>query len=57
MTEYLSVSTFIEALWNDEKNKDVVHAFMHNKLCRDAAEGKAEALEAYKNYAIVSPRS
>ena len=44
----------ISALWDSPANKDVVEAFMNNKLCIDAAQGKQEAIDAYKKYAVVS---
>lgn len=50
-------STVINRLWNDPANKDVVDAFMNNKLCVEAAQGKPEAIEAYKKYVVVSSTS
>ncbi len=44
----------INRYWNNPANKDVVDAFMNNKLCVDAAQGKPEAIAAYKKYAVVS---
>ncbi|KIK51577.1 hypothetical protein GYMLUDRAFT_265772 [Collybiopsis luxurians FD-317 M1] len=42
----------IGKLWNEKSNEDVVKAFMSNRLCREAAAGNSEALEAYKRYAV-----
>ena len=53
MSSILS-STVIDRYWNDPDNRDVVDAFMNNKLCVDAAQGKPEAIAAYKKYAVVS---
>ena len=47
----------ISALWDSPANKDVVDAFMNNKLCVEAAQGKPEAIEAYKKYVVVSSTS
>ena len=47
-------STVIGRFWNNPKNRDVVDAFMNNKLCVDAARGEPEAIAAYKKYAVVS---
>ena len=53
LSPFLS-STVIDRYWSDPENKDIVNAFMHNKLCIDAAQGKPEAIAAYKKYAVVS---
>ena len=50
-------STVISALWDSPANKDVVDAFMNNKLCTAAARGDKDALAAYKRYAVVSGRN
>ncbi|KAJ4487544.1 heme oxygenase-like protein [Lentinula aciculospora] len=42
----------INKMWRDPHNKDVVSAFMNNKLCVEAARGDKDALEAYKRYAV-----
>ncbi|KAH7869743.1 uncharacterized protein C8R40DRAFT_1259009 [Lentinula edodes] len=42
----------INKLWGDQNNKDVVAAFMNNKLCVEAAKGGKQALDAYKRYAV-----
>ena len=46
-------STVISALWDSPANKDVVDAFMNNKLCVNAAKGDPDALAAYRKYAAV----
>ncbi|PIL26859.1 hypothetical protein GSI_11039 [Ganoderma sinense ZZ0214-1] len=47
-----SADKVIDALWNDPANQDVVVAFMTNKLCVEAAKGNADAIEAFKKYAV-----
>jgi thiaminase len=46
-------SEFIEKLWNDPKNADVVRAFMDNPMCQFWAHGSDDQiLPTYQNYAI-----
>ncbi|KAK7051306.1 hypothetical protein VNI00_004806 [Paramarasmius palmivorus] len=42
----------ISRFWNDPRNQGIIDAFMNNQLCIDAAQGKPEAIEAYKRYAV-----
>ncbi|KAK7051304.1 hypothetical protein VNI00_004804 [Paramarasmius palmivorus] len=42
----------INKFWKNADNKEIVDAFMNNKLCIEAAQGKQEAFDAYKKYAV-----
>lgn len=47
----VTVKGFVENLWEDPHNQDLVLEFMAVPLCVDAANGVDEALQAYKDYA------